>query len=537
MKILAVNLSLSAQLKTLGHEVLELRPPPGIYSISTDPQVAAFNPDMLIQQETLGSRILLAGIENLNCPKIFWSIDTHLNFFWHRLYGRNFDLVFTTQQSWTKHFISHGCSRSHWLPWFGKKRPWTPWSIRSHDISFVGRITEHRRVRGWMAEFLKNNYQATITEGLSFSEMLALYSSTRLVPNESISGEINFRIFEAASCGALVLSQSLMEELSTLYVPDQDVILFEHVLELKEKIDYYLGSPEKAKKVAFSGWNATQNRHLPEHRALEMQSHLLNATSIGTGHAFRTNLFLAIFELWECGRLPLQKEAIQKMMFSVPLDEEVLCAIIRLHSLEPEKILDLIIPILHQKQYDHDLMVNLNCSTAALKAERFDLALQFWKRCLLSQGRPPMVPDSPLQLYLFWSKELTRQGRRFRHGFMFDHNIHLPQSGLECLVSASRIEPQNKEILLNMKRLVQGQYGLESMVLSIVSLESLKERHNWRWNLELALYHLRCFRLREGLEELLLGEENARKSGEYELFINLLSARNADLGRYLGNPD
>ncbi|MFO7726931.1 MAG: glycosyltransferase [Desulfonatronovibrio sp.] len=534
MKILAVNLALSDQLRARGHEVLDLKPEPGIFLIYRDAGVLEFRPDLIIQQETLGPRILLAGLERMACPKIFWSIDTHLNFFWHKIYGRNFDLVLTTQKSWTQKFKDAGCRDSRWLPWFGREKGWTPWDKREVNVGFVGRITEHRRIRGWMAEFLKDTYQTDIVQGLNFARMLNLYSKTRFVPNESIAGEINFRIFEASSCGCLVLNQKLAEDISDLYEPGREIVIFEHVLELKDKLDFYIKNPDMARKIAFNGWNTTRNRHLSRHRVADLIEYFpAQENKKMDSAAFRKNLYLTVLELWECGRFKSSKKKILEMLFSLPVDQEVLAAIIRVHKSDFQRLPGYVIPILQQKQYDHDLFVNLNCSTACLSIERFDLARQFWKRQVLSQGKLYSPVDSPLQLYLFWAKELTRKGFRLRPGFLFDPELHLPQSGVECLIKASLTDPDNQEILLDIKRTVQGMPGLESMVLKIISGQSLRDHANWRWNLELAFFNLRSFRLRAGLEELFLGVENAGISGETGLFMDMLAARD-DKG-YLRN--
>ena len=54
-----------------------------------------FRPDVIIQMEYLGRRVFLSGMSELDCPKIFWAVDSHLNLFWQRWYGRLFDVVLT----------------------------------------------------------------------------------------------------------------------------------------------------------------------------------------------------------------------------------------------------------------------------------------------------------------------------------------------------------------------------------------------------------------------------------------------------------
>ncbi|MFW5730385.1 MAG: glycosyltransferase family protein [Desulfonatronovibrionaceae bacterium] len=524
MNILAVNLALAEQLKSLGYNVLELKPRGGICRLGNQPGVREFQPDLIIQQETLGPRVLLDGLENFACPAVYWSIDTHLNFFWQRFYIRNFDLVLTSQKSWVKRF-HHLCSTSSaWLPWFGRNRSWTPWNKRDVEVSFVGRITEHRAVRARMADFLQKEYAADIRENMSFVRMLDHYSRTRFVPNESIAGEINFRMFEAACCGALVLNQKLMEDIQDLYEPGREIVVFEHVLELKDWLDYLRKKPEAARQMAFRAWNRTRQKHLPGHRARSMMAAAEDHFAAPKKDPDK-NLWLAVFELWDSGRMNLSLERIRQKLYSLPLDEEILTAIVRAEHRGGGRLLDLLIPVLQRRQYDHDCLVNLTCSAAALAKDRGDLAAQFCKRQALQHCARTGPLDKPLQVYLFWAKELTRKGWKFRPGFMFHPGQHLPQSGLECLLMASMLEPEDKDILIRIKRIVQGQSGLESMVLKIISYASLKERHNWRWNLELGFFHLKSFGLHQGLEEFYLGLENAEKAGELDLFLDMVAKR------------
>ena len=56
---------------------------------------------------------------SFSCPKVYWSIDTHLNTYWQRYYGQNFDLFLTTQKSWTGKLHRMGVENTAWLPWYG----------------------------------------------------------------------------------------------------------------------------------------------------------------------------------------------------------------------------------------------------------------------------------------------------------------------------------------------------------------------------------------------------------------------------------
>ncbi len=100
LRLCLVNCALSAAFQALGHEILDLHPKPGVCDLPRLLQDKDFIPDILIQQESLCPRILLRGLETLECTKVFWSIDTHLNTFWQEQYARLFDLTLHRRQNW-----------------------------------------------------------------------------------------------------------------------------------------------------------------------------------------------------------------------------------------------------------------------------------------------------------------------------------------------------------------------------------------------------------------------------------------------------
>ena len=199
MRICLIHGPLGPAFRDLGHEVLELTPSPGLFDIHTTLDRAGFAPDLLIQTELLGPRVLLTGLPELAGIKIFWSVDTHLNAFWHAHYGGLFDAVATTQPSWAPRLAKFGPIQAFALPSCGCVGPWKPFARRARPVAFCGRLGTSRPVRQRFADMLREEFQAEIVEDLPWQEMLGLYADTRLVPNESIAGEINFRLFEATA--------------------------------------------------------------------------------------------------------------------------------------------------------------------------------------------------------------------------------------------------------------------------------------------------------------------------------------------------
>jgi NodT family efflux transporter outer membrane factor (OMF) lipoprotein len=117
----------------------------------------------------------------------------------------------------------------------------------------VGRVTAQRPARGWLLDFLTRQYGERglkLASDVNFGQMLELYGDSRLAPNESIMGELNFRLFEASSTGCLVLGQDLGPEQEALFEPGRDMEVFGHVAGLKSRLDFLLKNPRVAQAKA-----------------------------------------------------------------------------------------------------------------------------------------------------------------------------------------------------------------------------------------------------------------------------------------------
>lgn len=520
MNILTINLSLAGELKKLGHKLLECNPPPGaVLDSQALCQKYRFRPDCLIQQETLGKRVLVLNTASLSCPKAFWSVDTHLNTYWQRYYGQNFDLFLSTQKNWTHKLHRMGIKNAAWLPWYGAERDWVPWDRRSHDIGFVGRVTSSRLMRKWMSDFLREYFRVHITQDIPFPVMLDTYSRTRLAPNEAISGEVNFRTFEAASCGALVISQDLKENLSTLFDPGREIVTYENVLELKNILEHFLKTPRRAKTIAAAGRARVQRSHLPRHRASELDSLVRDLTRERANH----NIWTWISALWLQENSPKEKDPPSTVSpDTLAVTAETLFLRIQEAVCKGKEVLGHLIPIIQKGQFDFHLLFNTGCSFAAMHAGNLKLARGFLLRYCQKQNRPmPQISDQS-GLVRAWARELVNAGEKMRPGFFYDPKRHLPQSALECLIWLQAQTPAEPSLLRDIKNLLGNVPGSEPIVLLFLSQLSLQRQKDWEYNLELARINLKAFRLRQGLEELILAQENAARAGEEKSFRSRL---------------
>ena len=254
-------------LRSRGHEVMALRLGPGVFHLPGILRHADFSPELVLQQECLGPRGFFGGLESLNCPTVFWAVDSHLNMFWQQWYALLFDAVLTPHVSLFKALPAERRPRElRRFSWPGQCRQWVPHEQRGHGMSLCARLDAHRPVRGWLADLLRP-HGLHLTDGLSMDQMMRLYDDSRLVPNECIANEVNFRLLEGASSGCLVLSPDVGEDQNELLLPGKEFLIYHDGLELLEQAAWAEKRPEAAEAMGRAAMLRVRAEHLPEHRA------------------------------------------------------------------------------------------------------------------------------------------------------------------------------------------------------------------------------------------------------------------------------
>ncbi|WP_243439130.1 CgeB family protein [Fundidesulfovibrio soli] len=514
MRICLINGQLGSSLRDLGHEVLEILPAPGVTDVRAALEPSGFRPDLLVQTEVLGARVILAGLEHLDCLKVFWSIDSHLNAFWHAHYGRLFDAVATTQPDWVSRLGDLGLPQVFALPWFGSVAPFKPFASRGHDMSFCGRIGPSRPLRRQFADFLRQRFAARVEENLPYEQMLALFGDTRIVPNESIAGEINFRLFEAASHGSLVLNPR-SAGLEELFEPGREVETYANVLELDDRLRHWLARPAEMERMGLQARERVLACHLPAHRARKLMRHVegLGRTA-AQGRTAALMFHLTLLDLLEAERLDLSAQAVAEGLLALRDMPEAAVGLMRLHFYFGDKpgLLSLLEGILAGERFAGDHDVDASASLAALALDRWDMARLFWHRHRRATGQPPALLEDPAGLARSWAAAWARTGREIRLGMVYDSSRHAPQSAFEALMLAHTLAPKDLGLVRAVDSLLSGYSGVEEARLALLSELSLHDRNNWRLGLRLGLVNLRAFRFQEGLEELQVARECARQS-------------------------
>lgn len=525
MRICLIHGPLGQAFRDLGHEVLQLAPPPGVFDIRAALDEAGFVPDLLVHTESLGPRVLLAGLPAVAAIKIFWSLDTHLNAFWHAHYGGLFDAVATTQPAWVPRLAVLGPARVFALPVCGWVLPWKPFARRGREVAFCGRIGASRPLRQRFADRLRETFQAEIAGELHWRAMLDLYADTRIVPNESIAGEINFRMFEAASCGCAVLTPA-GRDVAAVFTPGEEVETYADGLELEEKLRGWLADPETAQRVGLRARKRVLAEHLPAHRARTILETLPDLDrSAARGEAASLLFQLTLVDLFELRQALVDPDALARGLAGHPDRPEAMVGLLRLFYCAGrfDELDGLLARLVREKHFPGDAALCATASLAALRRGEWELAKLFWHRHHRREGRPCRLPERPEALLRTWAGVWTRLGREVRVGFEYDLTRHLPQSGLETLILAYSRDPGDLSLVRAMDSLLAGYPGSEETRLAMLSELSLHERDNWRLGLRLGLVNLRAFRTGQGLDELRLAATLADRAGEAGRFAAALT--------------
>lgn len=253
-----------------GHEVRVLRPGPGVFHLPGMLRNMDFSPDLFLQQENLGPRVYFGGLESLDCPTLFWAIDSHLNMFWQQWYALLFDVVLTPHVSLFEALPEIRRPKNlRRFSWPGQRREWIAHDQRGRAMSLCARLDRHRPVRTWLADLLRPR-GLYVTDGLGMDAMMRLYDDSRVVPNECIANEVNFRLLEGASSGCLVLSPDVGEDQNALFTPGKEFLIYRDGLELLDLTAWAQKRPEAAEAVGRAAMRRVQAEHLPEHRAATM---------------------------------------------------------------------------------------------------------------------------------------------------------------------------------------------------------------------------------------------------------------------------
>ena len=525
-----IDSSLAGAFTGLGVHVVPIAAPMGTASLPSLLANLPEPPDCVIHQEHLGKRFVLTDLEAAPCPTIFWARDPHLNFFWQRHYARQFSATASTQPHFLAAFAAAGAARTAWITWNGSKRPFVPFAARSQALAFVGRLSlEHRRRRQWFADHLAGAGLVPCQDAHG-QALAAVYDNARLAPNECIAGEINQRLFEAAACGCLPVSEREPEAVAELFVPGREALYFDDVLELDEHLRFAAAHPRIIEQMARAAHAAVEERHLPEHRAAALLALAATAGqtpgSPASGPAAAEATALTFFYLSRSDQLPLPRAVVWDRLSTAPATPDVVGAMLQMAVELGDRALiaHLAGSCLGRPELAGNVRTAALACLACCRINDLEGARRAYAAYVGAAGKTQAVRlDDACAYLLFFAAALEASGHDVARGLVFDPSRHLPENAAECLLAAKQLRPEALEIDRRLAALLRRQPGAQADRVGLLSNLSLHRRNDWALGLELALANLQAFRRAPGLEEALAAALAAIDQGQADRFSRRLA--------------
>lgn len=97
----------------------------------------------------------------------------------------------------------------------------------------------------------------------TLEEMPVIFHNSKInlnITSKSIRSGIPLRVFDILGCGGFVLT-NYQPELTELFVPGEDLVLYENMDDLLNKCDYYLSHDSQRREIAHNGLQKVTDKH------------------------------------------------------------------------------------------------------------------------------------------------------------------------------------------------------------------------------------------------------------------------------------
>ena len=532
MNIVLVNSIFAPALQQQGHTVLSLRCLSGVHKLAPMVTEKGFVPDLILQQEALGERVFFSDLPHFRCIKAFWSIDTHLNMFWHKHYARLFDVTLSPHVSLfealpLENRLANPCVR---LPWPAPDKTFVPHSQRHHSMNFVGRVDGQRPLRAQLQTLLETYFGIRFVSALPYEAMLELYADTRIIPNESIACEVNFRLMEGAACGACVVSPDIGEDQNALFEPGSECLVYSDGLELVDLLRFFHNKPALAERIGQAAWRRVRQEHLMEHKAHICAEVVHAPHQACSGAEAAQALWLAVAETHRSQRDTAAMGQSLALLYRLEQSPPVLAKRLQLAAETAQWALveELVRHIHSQLPERYGFDCELSIFGAALLQGEIPLLRHSLARMQNLCGFPGAVqPENPAACCINAAQLLCGLHRDCELGFIFQPGTQCPSSAVNMLATALHHGADECECARLLAASSTIQRYLPHTHMGAWALEAL---HNplWAVKARFGLAALTCYKVNEGLAELGEAWQLAGQQHQEQEFMHMLAAHGAN---------
>jgi len=220
--------------------------------------------DVIIILENYTSEWLpINKIKNSKKIKIFWSIDSHciLEQHIHMCKILNIDVLLNSTESYIPNF-KNVVKKSYWFPNAYPSDLISPLNItKTIDIGFCGNLNNRTEYINYLDKY--NIKKDIFVIG---DDMVKSINEYKIHFNRNISNDINYRTFETTGCGTLLLT-NYTPNLERLFKINEEIIVYDNLYDLDDKIQFLLNNEEYRKKIEYNGLLKSKNHHTYDNRS------------------------------------------------------------------------------------------------------------------------------------------------------------------------------------------------------------------------------------------------------------------------------
>ncbi|MDD5737710.1 MAG: glycosyltransferase [Candidatus Omnitrophica bacterium] len=206
-------------------------------------------------------------------PSAFYAIDTHLEKPYRKIKAQatHYDLLFCAQKTGALKLRRDTGKDAIWVPIACDPDKHKDLGIeRRFDFAFVG--TEGKKSpRGELLKQLAARYPDSFIGRAESSLMSNIYSSAKIGFNYSINNDINMRMFEVLSCGALLMTNAIKDNgFEELFSDGKNVVVYRDRADLFKKAGYLLNDAAMRRRIAEEGHRLAVSQYTYSKRLAQM---------------------------------------------------------------------------------------------------------------------------------------------------------------------------------------------------------------------------------------------------------------------------
>jgi hypothetical protein len=221
--------------------------------------------DLFLYVEPLG--LIPEGMERAPFITAAVLCDMHNNLPSRLRLAKFFDHLFVYQRNYLEVFTEHPTDHVHWMPFACDTEVVRPIeAVRDLDVAFVGKLVKPTHERWRITQRIAQRWRLNPQEYCQQADIPKVYSRAKIVINLPLKDDLNFRTFEAMSCGAMLLTRRVCNGQELLFEEGQHYAAFATEEELFAKIDYYLAHEQESAQIAAAGLSEVRAKHTLELR-------------------------------------------------------------------------------------------------------------------------------------------------------------------------------------------------------------------------------------------------------------------------------